>query len=170
MTKNQPRADYVLGTTEAEHERLMRQSALLAPSTIRLFREAGIVTGNRILDLGSGVGDVALLAAELVGSDGQVVGIDIDGSALAVARKRTVARGLTRVSLVESGLAEFAAEEPFDAIVGRLILQFLPQPIEVLQTLDAILRPGGVMVFQESNGRPLLSRAKPLPLGALCSH
>ena len=129
MTKNHPRADYVLGTTEAEHDRLMRQSTLLAPSTIRLFREAGIVTGNRILDLGSGVGDVALLAAELVGSDGQVVGIDIDGSALVVARKRTVARGLTQVSFVESGLAEFVAEEPFDAIVGRLILQFLPQPI-----------------------------------------
>ena len=52
-----------LGSTDAEHERLIRQAASLAPLTERLFREAGIGTGHRVLDLGSGVGDVAMLAA-----------------------------------------------------------------------------------------------------------
>ena len=54
---------YVLGNTDAEYERLIRQAARLAPLTERLFREAGIGQGQRVLDLGSGLGDVAMLAA-----------------------------------------------------------------------------------------------------------
>ena len=63
--------DYVLGGNDAEHERLMRQAETLAPYTERLFRDAGIASGQRVLDVGSGVGDVALLAASL-GLVGQV--------------------------------------------------------------------------------------------------
>ena len=168
MVDRHAREDYLLGTTGAEYMRLMRQSTVLAPWTARLFREAGLERGNRILDLGSGVGDVALLAAELVGNDGQVVGIDIDGRALAIARERAGSHGFAQVTFVETGLAEFRTEEPFDAIVGRLVLQFLPQPLEVLRTLAAILRPGGVMVFQESNWEALLSQVANLPLRRAC--
>ena len=44
----------------------------------RCFREAGIGKGHRVLDVGSGVGDVALLLAHIVGSSGEVVGIERD--------------------------------------------------------------------------------------------
>ncbi|HZD08457.1 MAG TPA: hypothetical protein VE176_09415, partial [Candidatus Limnocylindrales bacterium] len=56
-------ASYALGYTNAEHERLIRQAARLAPFTERFLREAGIGLGQRVLDLGSGVGDVAMLVA-----------------------------------------------------------------------------------------------------------
>jgi hypothetical protein len=59
MTTTGPAAPYVLGSTDAEHERLIRQAARLDPFTERLFRDAGIGSGQRILDVGSGVGDVA---------------------------------------------------------------------------------------------------------------
>jgi hypothetical protein len=65
MTASRPICHYALGNTDAEHERLIRQAARLAPLTERLFREAGIGAGQRVLDLGSGVGDVAMLAARL---------------------------------------------------------------------------------------------------------
>jgi ubiquinone/menaquinone biosynthesis C-methylase UbiE len=52
---------YALGNTDAEHERLIRQAAILAPLTERFFRQAGIGLGQLVLDLGSGVGDVAML-------------------------------------------------------------------------------------------------------------
>jgi ubiquinone/menaquinone biosynthesis C-methylase UbiE len=63
MTLDNRYADYLLGSSDAEHERLIRQARRLAPVTERFFREAGISPGQRILDLGSGVGDVAMLRA-----------------------------------------------------------------------------------------------------------
>lgn len=68
--------DYVLGSTDAEHERLTRQAKTLDPYTERLFRDAGLGPGQRVLDVGCGVGDVALLAASLVGETGHVIGVD----------------------------------------------------------------------------------------------
>lgn len=55
---------YPLGYTNAEHERLIRQAALIAPVTEQLFREAGIGPGQCVLDLRSGLGDVAMLFGE----------------------------------------------------------------------------------------------------------
>src|SRR5437870_10647016 len=69
---------YVLGYTNSEHERLIRQAARIAPVTERLFREAGIGPGQRVLDLGSGVGDVAMLAARIVGPSGEVVSAKLE--------------------------------------------------------------------------------------------
>ena len=62
--------EYGLGYTTAEQERLIRQAAMVAPATERLFRAAGIGPGQRVLDLGSGMGDVAMLVARLVGPGG----------------------------------------------------------------------------------------------------
>ena len=78
MTTSRRSADYPLGNTDAEHERLIRQAARVAPITERFFREAGIGPGQRVLDLGSGVGDVAMLVARLVGPSGEVVAIERD--------------------------------------------------------------------------------------------
>lgn len=60
---------YVLGRSEQEYERLMLQSKLLRPFTDRYFRTAGVSPGMRVLDVGSGMGDVALLAGEIVGCE-----------------------------------------------------------------------------------------------------
>jgi len=161
-------SQYVLGTAETEHERPLRQAALLAPHTEKLFREAGLGPRQRVLDIGSGMGDVALLAAQVVGPEGQIVGIDRDGTALAKARQRAEAGGIRNVTFVETDLAQFRAENPFDAIVGRLVLQFVPQPIETLRALAYVLQAGGVMIFQESNWEALLSQVVHLPLRRTC--
>src|SRR6516162_4985296 len=81
-------SNYALGSTDAEHERLIRQAALLAPCSDGLFCEAGIGPGQRVLDLGSGVGDVSMLVAQLVGPSGEVVGIERDPHSIARARTR----------------------------------------------------------------------------------
>jgi ubiquinone/menaquinone biosynthesis C-methylase UbiE len=154
-------SQYVLGTAETEHERLLRQAALLARHTERLFPEAGLGPRQRVLDIGSGMGDVALLAAQVVGPEGQIVGIDRDGTALAKARQRAEACGIRNVTFVETDLAQFRAENPFDAIVGRLVLQFVPQPIETLRALAYVLQAGGVMIFQESNWEALIGACEP---------
>src|SRR5467141_2809209 len=88
MTTTNPASPYALGSSDAEHERLLRQAALLAPFTERFFRSAGIGPGQRVLDLGSGVGDVSMLLARIVGSSGEVVGIERDACSIARAHAR----------------------------------------------------------------------------------
>ena len=61
---NKREASYILGHSEAEILRLQTQANILRPITERLPRSAGIRLGMRVLDLGSGAGDVAMLAAE----------------------------------------------------------------------------------------------------------
>ena len=94
MTTDGPDPVYALGYTDAEHERLIRQAEFLAPRTERLFRAAGIGAGQRVLDLGSGVGDVAMLLARMVGPSGSVLGVERDARSIARARARTAEAGL----------------------------------------------------------------------------
>src|SRR6266540_6623359 len=110
---------YVLGHSDRELDRLAVQARLIDPITRRFFLDAGIVPGMRVLDVGSGVGDVAFLAAELVGARGEVVGTDRALTALAVARDRADARSLHNVSFCQGDPAEMTFEQPFDAVVGR---------------------------------------------------
>src|SRR2546422_11760618 len=105
MAASSPTSDYALGNTDAEHERLIRQAARVAPTTERLFREAGIGPGQRVLDIGSGVGDVAMLAARLVGPLGKVVGVERDPKSIAMARARVTEVGLHNVRFFQSDVS-----------------------------------------------------------------
>lgn len=168
MTTPTPNVPYVLGDTGAEHERLIRQAAIFDPFTERLFRDAGMGPGQRVLDIGSGVGDVALLAARLVGPTGTVVGVERDAATLAKARERVAESGLDYVTFIETDVAHLAGVEPFDAVVGRLILEFLPDPGAVMRSLSALVRPGGIVAFHDAFWGPLLQLSADLPLRAKC--
>ena len=147
-------SSYLLGEASAEHDRLVRQSALFHPLTDRLFREAGIGSGQRVLDVGSGVGDVALLAARLVGPSGAVVGVERDPKALAIAASRAADAGLANVSFIQAEIEGVSAEQLFDAVVGRFIVEYLPNAGEVVRSLAGLLRSGGVMAFQDASWGP----------------
>lgn len=164
MTTSHRSADYPLGNTDAEHERLIRQAARVAPITERFFREAGIGLGQRVLDLGSGVGDVAMLVARLVGPSGEVVAIERDPNAVAKARARVTEAGFHNVSFSESNVDETLYGEPFDAAVGRFILMYLPDPVATLHSISQAVRPGGVLAFQEPCWVPVLAHLASLPL------
>jgi len=164
MTKVSPTSEYALGSTDAEHGRLIRQATWLAAHTERLFGEAGIGPGQRVLDLGSGVGDVALIAARLVGPSGEVVGIERDPRSIARATARIAEAGLHNVSFTQSDATEIPGDKPFDAAVGRYILMFLPDPVSVLRSLSQLVRPGGIMAFQEPCWKSFLQQSARLPL------
>jgi ubiquinone/menaquinone biosynthesis C-methylase UbiE len=155
---------YALGYTTAEHDRLIRQAKQINPVLERLFREAGIGPGQRVLDLGSGVGDVSMLAARLVGPSGEVVGIERDPGSIAVAKRRASEAGLNNVSFTQTDASQIVSDKPFDAAVGRFILMFLPDPAGVLRSLAGLVKPGGVLAFQECTWLPFLALASPLPL------
>jgi ubiquinone/menaquinone biosynthesis C-methylase UbiE len=157
MTEGSPGGarDYVFDRTRANEERrLEKQAAIMDPFTDRIFRDGGLAEGMRVLDLGSGAGDVALLAARIVGPAGAVVGVEGSAVAIETARRRAAAAGLHHVTFVEGDLREldrvFDPRIPsFDAVVGRFVLQFTPDPSAVLRAAAAAVRPGGLVCFQE---------------------
>lgn len=156
--------DYALGSTDAEQERLIWQASRIAPLTERLFREAGIGPGQRVLDIGSGVGDVAMLAAKIVGPSGEVVGIERDPHSIDRARARAAEAGQGNVSFTQADVSQIPNSKPFDAAVGRFILMWLPDPISVLRSVSELIRPGGVVAFQEPYWAPVLALLSPLLL------
>ena len=157
-------SEYVLGHTTAEQLRLIRQARFLAPATERFFRDAGIGSGMRVLDIGCGMGDVAMLAAQLVGPAGSVVSIDLDQAAIETAQRRAAAGGFDNATFRRADLATFTDAAPFDAIVGRLVLEFVPDPVAVICRLSGLLCPGGIMALQEPSWEIWLAGMAHLPL------
>ena len=122
-------AEYVLGHTSVEQQRLIRQARVLAPLTERFLRDAGISSGMRVLDIGCGVGDVTMIAAQPVGTAGHVTSIDLDQASIETAQRRAAAFGLENTSFNRADIAAYVPPNLFDAIVGRLVRQFVPDPI-----------------------------------------
>src|ERR1700733_16308410 len=106
-------SDYVLGHTDREQLRLIRQARVLAPATEHLFRDAGITSGMRVLDIGCGMGDVTMLVAQLVGPGGSVVSIDLDQASIETARKRASAVGFDTTTFHRADISTFTDDEPF---------------------------------------------------------
>ncbi len=141
--------NYLLGSDGAELARLELQARVLDAATRAIFGQAGLAPGMRVLDLGTGIGDVAFTAAELVGEAGAVVGVDQSADALAVAEQRRRARGLHHVRFVQGRVGEWTPNDSFDAVIGRLILLYCPDPAATLAHHCAHVRPGGLVVAME---------------------
>jgi SAM-dependent methyltransferase len=141
--------EYVLGRSEEESQRLVKQSVFMRPSTERVFRKAGIAAGMRVLDIGCGAGDVSFLVADLVGPSGRVVGVDRDPGVLCLARQRANESGFSNVTFEESEIDRFAAAQPFDAAVGRFVLMYQGDPVATLAKVTRAVKKGGLVVVQE---------------------
>ena len=143
--------DYPFVSSEHERQRLMRQADLLSEATERLFRKAGIGPGMRVLDVGSGAGDVAILARKLVGETGEVIGTDRDEAQVAFASRRAQSMGYTNVHFVTSDYSSLELGASVDAIVGRLVLLFARDPAAALAGVCRNVRSGGIVAFLENN-------------------
>lgn len=160
----QGQSAYPINQSPDEMRRLTIQAEVLHNQPTRwLFEQAGLAVPMRVLDIGCGAGDVSFVAAEFVGPKGAVIGLDSSIEALATARARATHQGLTNVTFVAGDLSKkidlgaLAVDGPFDALVGRSVLMFLPDPAATLRGLLPLIRPGGVVAFREPlAGEPLL--------------
>jgi SAM-dependent methyltransferase len=140
-----PPPEYALGTDDAEVARLDQQAASVAGASDALLRASGIGPGMRVLDLGTGLGHVAFQLAAIVGPEGSVVGVDLATKLLGLAEARREAAGQGNVRFVAGDARTARFDEPFDAVVCRLLLFHLPDALDVLRHHRAAVRPGGVM-------------------------
>ena len=161
MSESKSDATYTMGRTQGEEERLIQQSQLYDAVTRRFFREAGISSGMKVLDIGSGAGDVALTAAELVGPAGAVVGVDVNPAILETAQARAQAAGFTNVEFVAGDARTLDLGNDFDALTGRLVLMYMADPADALKQLATRLRPGGTVAFQEADFTPYRQMYRP---------
>jgi SAM-dependent methyltransferase len=155
---------YVFGRSVGEAQSIQQLARILAPVTWQFLEQAGLCAGMKVLEVGSGAGDVALLAAELVGPSVRVMGVDNNPAILETARARAQAARLSQVSFVESDLTDLVLDDTFDAVVGRYILQHLRDPVLALRQLVRHLRPGGIVAFQEADLTRLGSSVPQVPL------
>jgi ubiquinone/menaquinone biosynthesis C-methylase UbiE len=139
---------YVLGHADVEIQRLLLQGRLYNDYTEHALRVAGLRPGMRVLDVGCGPGDVSFVAARLVGPTGSVLGLDAAGEVIERARTRAAEEGLSTVRFEQTTIDEITVDE-VDAVIGRLILMHLPDPISALRQLATLVRPGGLIAFCE---------------------
>ena len=152
---------YTMGRSKEETERLIQQSGLYEDITRRFLKEAGLFTGMKVLDIGSGAGDVAFAAAELVGSEGEVVGVDMNAEILDTAQSRAQEAGFANIEFVAGDAQTLDLPNDFDALIGRLVLMYLADPVDTLKQLAARVRPGGIVAFQEVEFSTYEATARP---------
>ena len=152
---NQTRdAEYTMGRTESETDRLIKQSQLYDNVTRRFFLRSGITNGMKVLDVGSGAGDVAITLADFVGEDGSVIGVDVNPEILETAKTRADAEGYKNIEFIAGDIRTLDLPDDFDAVAGRLVLMYMADPVAALKHLITLVKPGGIVAFQEADFSP----------------
>lgn len=142
--------DYILGTHDAEIERLRLQHALWRPQVLDCWRRAGIGPGQTVIDIGCGPGFASIDLAEAVGPSGNVLGIERSPRYIEHARALCAARGLGNVAFRQRDVMTDALDvDGADAAWCRWLAIFLPDPGLLVRKMADALKPGGRLLFHE---------------------
>jgi arsenite methyltransferase len=151
----QPKQDFIFPTGRAWAEDLdyPEELANVPESAAESF--AGVANpwqlgrlnaGERVLDLGSGAGTDSLVAAQMVGEQGHVIGIDMTPAMLAKARAAAAEMGLANVEFVEGEAERLPlSDESFDVVISNGVIDLIPDKDAVFSELYRVLTPGGRM-------------------------
>jgi SAM-dependent methyltransferase len=125
------------------------QWAVWGELTEEVLRRAGIGPGMHVLDIGCGAGDVAILAARLMGPSGRALGIDRSEAAVKRASQRAAAEGLSWSRFSLADVQAFDTDQRFDAIIGRLVLRHVADPAR-RRSLDEHSAPSPCTTFLDN--------------------
>jgi SAM-dependent methyltransferase len=162
---------YVLDSSDEDLQRLLKLAELSAEPTSAALRKVGMKPGWRVIDCGCGPLGALAVMAELVGPQGQVVGIDFSEAAVQRARSIVSALGLENVEAYAGDVHDVdvrALGGAFDLAYTRLFLMHQRDPARTLERIGALLRPGGWIVAHEALRSPP-PRSSP-PLAALTTY
>jgi SAM-dependent methyltransferase len=149
----QPEAEFIFPTGRAWAEDLGYPAELARVPVSAAESFAGVAnpwtlgrlaTGERVLDLGSGAGTDSLIAAQMVGAQGRVTGIDMTPAMLAKARAAAAAMEVTNVEFFESEAEQLPfPDESFDVVISNGVIDLIPDKDAVFVELYRVLVPGG---------------------------
>lgn len=129
----------------------------------RLIELANVESGDKVLDVATGIGEPAISAAKIVGKSGHVTATDISSEMLAIAEERARSTGLHEVIEFKQSDAEsleLETNQAFNSIICRWGLMFLPNLDNALSNMLRLLVPGGKLaaaVWSEPSKVPLIS-------------
>lgn len=148
--KAEESAEYVLGGSEAELQRLRAQAAEHDESARWLLARVRLGTGSRAVDVGCGPVGILPLLSELVGSSGEVFGLEREPRFVRMARAEVARLGLTNVTIVEGdALSSGLDAGSFDFVHERLVLVNVPERTELVANMTALAAPGGIIALQD---------------------
>jgi len=114
------------------------------------IRHLAPIPGETVLDLGSGAGFDALLAAPLVGATGRVIGVDMTPEMLDKARTNAATAGYSHVEFREGRLEALPLEDAsVDAVTSNCVINLVPDKSRAFAEIARVLRPGGRLVISD---------------------
>lgn len=142
--------EYVLGTNDAELQRLGFQHRLWAREAADAWERGGIGPGKTVLDVGCGPGFVTLDLASIVGPTGRVVAVDESERFVNHLRARAEATGAQNISASVGDVQRLQLPAASaDAAYSRWVLCFVPDPEAVVAGVASALKPGGAFIVQD---------------------
>lgn len=160
-------SDYLLGRDRTFGFELMSATSEYRELMNAQIELLGLRSGQRVLDLGGGVGDFSVrLAEEFKELELRIAHLDLVPDALARSRRRIEATGHRGLSIVRvaadldlvDGRALPLREGSVDAVLASLFLSYLERPMELLRGIAAVLRPGGRLVLSSMRRDADISR------------
>jgi SAM-dependent methyltransferase len=146
----------VFGAAATDNDGMIRvdrphavEAAFAQPLSEELLISAGVTPGMRVLVLGRGLADVALLVAERVGERGAVIAAHEDPKVVAEARRRAAEEGFDQVDFQAESLDRISLAAPVDAVVGRFFLMYEHDPVGAIRLAADTVHSGGRILFQE---------------------
>ena len=149
----EPQRDFIFPTGRAWAEDLgyPDELARVPDSAVESF--AGVANpwalgrlapGERVLDLGSGAGTDSLVAAQMVGAEGHVIGVDMTPEMVAKARTAAAELGAANVEFLEAEAERLPfPDATFDVVISNGVIDLIPDKDAVFAELHRVLRPGG---------------------------
>ena len=108
------------------------------------FSMGALQPGEDVLDVGCGAGMDTLIAAQMVGRDGSVTGIDMTTAMVAKARGSVAVMGLGNVTIVEGSAEHLPFDDAsFDVVISNGVIDLIPDKDAVFSEIARVLRPGG---------------------------
>ena len=146
-----------LGYSPYELDRIPREAVDSFAGVGCHFSMAAIRPGEKVLDLGSGSGMDAFIAAFKTGKKGWVSGVDMTGSQLAKARKLAAEYRLENVSFIQGYIESLPVEKHvYDVVISNGVINLCADKGLVFAEIQRVLRPGGTLQFADiANGKPV---------------